>query len=230
MRLVRPAYRYRGRVLTILLTRHGQTEHWDPERYLGQRIAADLSERGRQDAVALGRRLASVPIDRVIASPLARAAETAHLIVGDRALTVETDARLLEFDYGDWEGMSTPQVKEQLPNEYALYEANPAIYHVGGAENGLQAAARVSALIDDVLLWWGGSGDRTCLLVGHSSINRVLLAAISGVPLPDYRRRFLQDWTNLTVLRWDDLDSGPLLMLVNDLAHVRGTDGVTWGD
>lgn len=216
-------------MLTVILTRHGQTEHWDPERYLGQRIHADLSERGRQDAQALGRRLESVAIDRVICSPLQRALDTARLVTDGRDLEVEVDPRLAEFDYGAWEGMSTHEVKQRMPHEYDLYEANPAIYRVGGAENGLAAAARVSGLVGDVVKWWGGSGDRTCLLVGHSSINRVLLAAVSGVPLADYRRRYLQDWTNLTVLRWEDLDSGPLLMLVNDLAHVRGADGVTWG-
>jgi hypothetical protein len=40
--------------------------------------------------------------------------------------------------------------------------------------------------------------------------------------LPDYRRRFLQDWVNLTMLRWVDLDSGPLLVTLNDTTHVRG--------
>jgi len=64
--------------------------------------------------------------------------------------------------------------------------------------------------------------------VGHSSINRVLLAAVSGVPLADYRRRFLQDWVNLTVLQWHDRDGGPLLARVNDMAHVRAAAGVDW--
>ena len=68
------------------------------------------------------------------------------------------------------------------------------------------------------------------LLVGHSSINRALLAAVTGVPMADYRRRFLQDWVNLTVLTWKDVDGGPLLSLVNDMSHVRGTSGDTWQD
>jgi len=51
---------------------------------------------------------------------------------------------------------------------------------------------------------------------------------VTGVPLPDYRRRFVQDWVNLTVLSWKDVDAGPLLSLVNDMSHVRGTKGDTW--
>jgi broad specificity phosphatase PhoE len=210
------------------LTRHGQTEHWNPERYLGQNVPAALSERGRRDAAALGERLQAVPIDRVISSPLPRAQETARLIVGERPLEVEIDERMIEFDYGTWEGMSTPDIKAKLGHEYELYEANPAIYEVGGGESGLEAASRVKGLIDAILAWWGGEEDRTVLLVGHSSINRALLAAITDVPMADYRRRFQQDWTNLTVLRWETLLGGPLMLLVNDVAHVRGVGGVTW--
>lgn len=226
--ICRPAYRYRERVLTILLTRHGQTNESVPDRYLGRRMPASLSERGRRDARALGERLAAVPIDRVISSPLDRARETAQLIVGERALEVEVDDRLIEFDYGAWEGMVVADVQRQMPAEFEMYEANPAIYHVGGGENGQQAARRAVALVDYLLEWWAGAGDTTVLLVGHSSINRALLAAVSGVPLPDYRRRFLQDWVNLTVLTWKDVDGGPLLSLVNDMSHVRGTSGATW--
>ena len=200
-----------------------------PDRYLGRRIPASLSEQGRQAATALGERIKQVPIDRVISSPLDRAQETARLIAGERKLDLETDDRLIEFDYGAWEGMTVDEVSTKLPQEFAMYDANPAIYRPGGGENGDEAARRVLALIDYLLEWWSGKGDRTVLLVGHSSINRVLLAAITNVPMADYRRRFLQDWANLTVLRWDNPDSGPLLMLVNDMAHNRGLSGVTWG-
>ncbi len=225
---VLPAYRYRGQVLTILLTRHGHTDLSVPDRYLGRRIPASLSEEGRTAAKALGARLTSVPIDRVISSPLERAQETARLIIGERKVELETDERMIEFDYGAWEGMTTDDVSDRLHDEYALYDANPAIYRPGGGENGNQAGMRASALIAYLLDWWGGNGDRTVLLVGHSSINRVLLAAVTGVPMADYRRRFLQDWANLTVLRWHDADSGPLLTLVNDMAHNRGLVGDTW--
>ena len=55
--------RYRGRVLTLLLTRHGHTTRSEPEQYLGQSVPASLTERGLRDAKALAERLADVPID-----------------------------------------------------------------------------------------------------------------------------------------------------------------------
>jgi hypothetical protein len=55
----------------------------------------------------------------------------------------------------------------------------------------------------------------------------VLLTALLGVALRHYRRRFRQDWTNLTVLKYVT-DNGAELVLGNDVAHVRGIRGVTW--
>jgi probable phosphoglycerate mutase len=217
-------------VLTVLLTRHGHTDRSEPDQYLGQHVKALLTDRGRHDAEALAARLRDVPIDRAISSPLSRAAETAAILVAGHRLELELDDRMLEMDYGAWEGMTVEEVATKLPEEFEQYERDPSQYRVGGGENGAQVARRVSSVIDDLLSWAGSMrGDRTCLLVGHSSVNRVLLATVLGVPLADYRRRFQIDWASLTVLRWpQDPAYGPLLLLANDVAHVRGMTGVTW--
>ena len=104
------------------------------------------------------------------------------------------------------------------------------MHTVGGGESGIEVAARVSGLIEDLIAWGIGIDvpDRTCLLVGHSSLNRILLAVALGVPLVDYRRRFQQDWANLTVLRWQSREAGALLMLSNDQGHSLGLRGATW--
>lgn len=214
-------------MLTVLLTRHGHTDRSEPEQYLGQRIVANITERGRADARRLGERLAGVNLDRVISSPLARAAETAAIVAG--GVAVETDARLAELDYGAWEGLTVDEIERRFPAERQQYEDDPATYRVGGGECGGDVAERVRALLADLLSWaLDGVSDRTCLLVGHSSVNRVLLSVCLDVPLRDYRRRFRQDWANLTVLRWPDAAAGPMLLLANDVAHVHGTNGATW--
>ncbi len=218
-----------GPMLTVLLTRHGHTNKSEPEQYLGQRIEASLTERGRRDAQGLRDRLEGVRIDRLIASPLGRAVETAHILASGRQLSVETDGRLSELDYGVWEGLTVDEIDRRFPGERALYEENPAIHPVGGGESGLAVAARLGAMLEDLLGWWQAeAADRTCLMVGHSSVNRVFLAVVLGVPLADYRRRFKQDWASLTVLRWETREAGPLLMLANDESHSKGVGGPTW--
>jgi broad specificity phosphatase PhoE len=216
-------------VLTLLLTRHGHTDRSEPEQYLGQRVVARLTDRGRQDALALAARLEGVELHRVISSPLGRAVETAQIIAGE--LQVETDGRLVELDYGAWEGLTIEEIERRFPGERERYEDDPSTHHVGGGESGEEVASRLQGLLEGVLGWWeaeAAGAERNCLLVGHSSVNRVLLALCMGVPLRDYRRRFRQDWASLTVLRWSDRESGPLLLLANDLAHVRGIRGATW--
>ena len=216
-------------MLTVLLTRHGHTDRSEPEQYLGQKIDVGLSERGRSDAEKLAERLAGVRIDRVISSSLQRAVETAQILARDQGVSVETDKRLIELDYGEWEGHTLEDIDRMFPGERALYESNPAIHEVGGGESGLEVAARLGRLIEELLSWWSEQGgDRTCLLVGHSSTNRVLLALLLEVPMSDYRRRFRQDWVNLTVLRWDNAEAGPLLVLANDQGHSNGIRGATW--
>jgi broad specificity phosphatase PhoE len=221
-------------MLTVLLTRHGHTDRSTPEQYLGQRIQASLTERGRADAAALAERLAGVQVDRIITSPLGRAVETGRIIASQVHAAVETDDRLTELDYGVWEGLQVDEIDARFPGERDLYDLNPAMHEVGGGESGIEVAARVSNFIDDLLAWGVGGDaqdpavDRTCVVVGHSSLNRVLLALVLGVPLVDYRRRFKQDWASLTVLRWASRESGALLMLANDESHIRGVEGATW--
>lgn len=216
-------------MLTLLLTRHGHTTRSEPEQYLGQRVVAPLSERGRADAYKLAARLEGVSIERVVSSPLARAADTAA-ILAPPGVAVETDDRLKELDYGAWEGLTLDQIEQRFPGEYDRYDADPSSFHVGGGENGSDVGARLRPLLDEFLGWAepASIADRTVVVVGHSSLNRVLLALAMETPMADYRRRWEQDWANLTVLRWSTADDGPRLLLCNDVSHLRGVRGVTW--
>jgi broad specificity phosphatase PhoE len=217
-------------VLTLLLSRHGHTDRSEPEQYLGQRINAELSARGRADARKLARRLANVEIQRVVTSSLKRAFETAEILARSHGVAVEPEPRLVELDYGDWEGHTLEDINALFPGEYEKYDRDPAHHEVGGGESGTEVAARLWPVIDGLIDWAEKrGGESTALVVGHSSTNRILLALLLGVELNDYRRRFDADWTSLTVLRWADRASGPRLLLSNDQSHTRGMRGVTWG-
>ncbi|MBA3796548.1 MAG: histidine phosphatase family protein [Chloroflexi bacterium] len=218
-------------MLTLVLTRHGATDRSDPEQYLGQRIEAHLTEAGRAAARALGERLTGVDFQRVISSPLERAIETARLIRPTDP--VEPDDRLAEADYGLWEGHTVGEIEARWPVERDAYEQDPAGNSASGGESGQAVGKRVGSLLDELVRRTsrssGDEGDYRVLLIGHSTLNRVLLATALGVPLRDYRRRFRQDWANLTVLRHGRrYGGGWQLLLCNDMAHLRGTRGATW--
>ena len=68
-------------------------------------------------------------------------------------------------------------------------------------------------------------------MVAHGTYNRILMCVALGVPVRDYRRRFVQDWTNLTVLRYEpgDAPDDAQPTLANDVGHLRAPGVAPWG-
>jgi broad specificity phosphatase PhoE len=216
-------------MLDLYLTRHGSTLRSDPEQHLGQRIDVELSEGGRAASRAVGRRLEGVPFERVIASPLKRAQETAALAAPGAAVT--TDARIIEMDYGRWEGLTYEQIEAQDAEARRFWEADPGSLACPGGESGEDVARRVRAFLEQLIeeLDTGGKEAHRALAVAHSTTNRVLLCVALGVPIRDYRRRFRQDPANLTVLRFTGpRGSGALLLTGNDVSHLGPRKSVDW--
>jgi broad specificity phosphatase PhoE len=241
-------------MLTLILTRHGQATADD--LMLGGQLDPPLTADGRREAEALARRLAGVRIDRIVSSPMLRALETAQTIATGRP--VELDERLRELDYGRWEGLTYAEIEAHDPELRVRWEHDPGITHSPGGESGDDVATRARAFLADLLAVElecagaasrphspdpGGSrgavseskaeaeGERRVLVVAHGTYNRILLCVALAVPICDYRRRFLQDRTNLTVLRYESGDTcdGAQLILANDVAHLRHPGEAPWG-
>jgi broad specificity phosphatase PhoE len=216
-------------VLTLVLTRHGATDRSDPEQHLGQRLDVELSAQGRKQAAALAKRLRGVAFERVITSPLLRARQTADAVAEGRA---EIETRLIEMDYGDWEGLTYDEIRARDAAARAVWEADPASLACPGGESGNEVAARVRSWLEEMIEATAGNEepDHRVLAVGHSTTNRILLCVCLGVALRDYRRRFKQEPANLTVLRFaGSSGSGASLLVGNDVCHLRGGEGPTWG-
>lgn len=236
-------------MLTIILSRHGPTTRSHPEQHLGQHIDAPLSEAGREAARKLGARLFGIDFDRVIASPLSRAQETARIC--SPGCTVESEPRLLEMDYGAWEGKTYEEIEAGDGLYRARWEADPASLPCPEGESGDDVARRVRTFLDDLIAWsrdpadtfdpfdpsdqtasqrmTAGPPDHRVLVIAHSTLDRIFLCVSLGVPVHDFRRRFRQEPASLTVLRFPGrLGSGALALLVNDVAHLRGVSGATW--
>jgi len=97
----------------LLVIRHGETEWSRAGRHTG-RTDVPLNEQGRDEARDAGRTLDGWSIARAYTSPLERARETAEIVGLDCDLTVDSD--LVEWDYGIYEGKTTPQVRQVVPN------------------------------------------------------------------------------------------------------------------
>jgi len=226
-------------MLTLVLTRHGLTPRSSPEQHLGQRIDIALSEEGREQARALGARLADVEFGRIVASPLVRAHQTARIVAAAArsAPAVETDVRLAEMDYGEWEGLTYAEIDERDRERRLAWEADPAAVRCPGGESGDDVAARGRAFLVDLLAADDPDkptdppdADPPVLVVAHSSFNRILVCVALGLPIREFRLRLDQGQVNLTVLRFEH-GNGPAaarLILLNDLAHVRPAGATPW--
>ena len=174
----------------VLLLRHGETE-WSAAGRHTSHTDIPLTDRGRQRAGSageLGRRLlgGNAPA-LVLTSPRQRARVTAELA----GLTIDhTDDRLVEWDYGDYEGRTTPEIREDDPGWTIWTHPTP----------GGETAAQVQARADGLLAEAAAALDRgDVVLVGHGHFSRVLIARWVGLPATE-GVRFAMDAASWTVL------------------------------
>jgi probable phosphoglycerate mutase len=149
----------------LWLVRHGATDWSESGRHTG-RTDLPLLPEGQASARALAPRLAEHRFVLALTSPLERARETAAL-AGFPEATVDPDLR--EWDYGEYEGVTTEQIRERVPG-WTLWTSDPP-----GGETACQVAARARRVIDrcrDV--------DGNILLFAHGHILRVLTAVYLG--------------------------------------------------
>ncbi len=166
----------------LVFIRHGETD-WNREfRFQGQRDIL-LNERGRLQAERNGRTVASILRDgewQLVASPLGRAEETMRIVLetaGEGARSFETDARLTEISYGEWEGLTLADVAARFPKEEQARDADKWGYLPPNGESYKMVAERVA-------LWLETLKDPT-LVVAHGGTLRVLLYLLAGLPPHD---------------------------------------------
>jgi broad specificity phosphatase PhoE len=148
--------------MEVVLVRHGETE-WSRDMKHTGRTEVPLTEDGRREAERLRGALAGRRFSRVLTSPLQRAAETCRLArLGDRAEV--TDA-LLEWDYGEYEGITTKEIRESRPGWFLWRDGCP------GGETAAQVGARIDPLVEELA---GMDGD--VALFSHGHVLRVLTA------------------------------------------------------
>ena len=153
--------------MEIVLARHGETE-WSRDLKHTGRTDIPLTDRGRAEAEQLGRALSGRSFARVLSSPLQRAVETCRLAgLGDR---VELTDDLLEWDYGEYEGITTAEIRRERPGWHLWRDGCP------GGESSAEVGKRVDRVIAELR---GLEGD--AILFAHGHVLRVLTARWLGL-------------------------------------------------
>jgi broad specificity phosphatase PhoE len=161
----------------LVLLRHGETE-WSKSGQHTGRTDLDLTDNGRAQAAAAGPTLAELHLDHplVISSPRRRAVETAELA----GLTVDEKSELLaEWDYGSYEGVTTKQIQQTVPN-WSIW--------THGCPDG-ETVAQVSDRADRaVALALDHMASRDMVFVGHGHFSRAIIARWVQLPLVEGSR------------------------------------------
>ncbi|HEX6116609.1 MAG TPA: histidine phosphatase family protein [Solirubrobacterales bacterium] len=171
-----------------MLVRHGETE-WSREKKHTGRSDLPLTANGEAEARAVAPLLAGYDFARVVSSPLSRARETCRLAgFDDRA---ETDENLLEWDYGEYDGVRTGEIRATRPGWVLWRDGCP------GGESPADVGARADAFLAGLA---GQSGD--VAVFGHGHMLRVIAARWLELE-PAAGARFALGTARMSVLGWE---------------------------
>ncbi|TMJ25387.1 MAG: histidine phosphatase family protein [Alphaproteobacteria bacterium] len=176
----------------LYLLRHGETA-WNLDRRMQGSRDSDLTARGRAQAAAMGRALASelarAPGPTVfLRSPLGRTCETALIVGHELGLDPagwRDDPRLAELRYGDWEGSTWAEIEVDHPDAMARWRADPEGFCPPGGESHFDLRRRSAAVLAEII----ASGTRT-VVVSHGVSGAVLRGLHLGL---DARAMFVLD-------------------------------------
>jgi probable phosphoglycerate mutase len=171
----------------LVLVRHGETIWHTENRYAGRTDVA-LTEKGVSQAETLAVWACNAKLDSVWSSPLSRARLTALPAANAAALPLQVDERLLELDFGRGEGKTDAEMYSEFPEERASFVLNPTMHFLPGGEDPIYAVERGMAALHAIAIASGPNG--RALVVAHSTLLRLVLCALLGIPLKRYRSVF----------------------------------------
>lgn len=187
----------------VILVRHGETEWTISGQHTG-RTDIPLTENGRAQARELCAELAGRKLALVLSSPLSRALDTCRLAgLGDQ---VQTTDDLVEWDYGEYEGITTPEIRSRRKNWSLWMDGAP------GGETPADVGLRVDRVIAELRQVLAET-EADVALFGHGHVLRVLTARWLGLTPADGRLFALDPATfsllgyereNAVIRRWND--------------------------
>lgn len=190
---------------TLYIARHGETA-WSLSGQHTGLTNLPLTERGQSNARRLGNQLRGRSFAHVFTSPLQRARRTCEL--AGFGAEAEVDRDLLEWNYGDYEGLRTAEIHAKRPGWELFRDGCP------GGESAGDVGARADRMVDRVR-----AVQQDVLIFSSGHFLRVLAARWLGLE-PEAGRYFLLSTASLSALSYEHDLSQPVIQLWNDLHHL----------
>jgi probable phosphoglycerate mutase len=191
----------------VYIARHGETAWSLSGQHTGS-TDLPLTARGERNATRLGERLHGVQFARVLTSPLQRARRTCELAGYGTTATIDPD--LVEWDYGDYEGVTSAEILKKRPGWQIFRDGCP------GGESPQQVIARARRVVERVR---EVRGDVLLFSSGH--IIRVLAAVWLRLHPSSFAAYLLLGTASLSAVGYDRARTQPVIRLWNDMHHVE---------
>lgn len=172
-------------ITNIFIARHGETEYNRTNRIQGRGINESLNDTGRQQARAIGRKLAEENIHRVYSSSLNRSKETAQIIADRFKLAVESYPELDEMNFGIIEGRAINEIENHLAELHQNWKSGNTTFALERGESPEDVLARVSDRMDHLIAEEKG---QNILFVLHGRLIRIVLSHWLGFGLREMHR------------------------------------------
>lgn len=171
-------------MLELIIVRHGETDSNKLGTYLGW-TDRELNAEGLRQAEKARERLKSEKIDRIIASPLGRAAKTAEVINQSHGLEIVYDEDLKEKNFGVWDDLTYAEITQKYPAEHEMWLKDQLNYCVEGGESTLESYQRITRFTDRLLSRYS---EGTVLIVTHLGSIRKMVAYLLGMGIEGFWR------------------------------------------
>ena len=188
---------------TLFLVRHGRSTANASGVLAGRADGVELDETGRDQAAAVGVRLAEVPLVAAVVSPILRCRQTAEIMLAGRGIAIEIDDRLSECDYGEWTGRTLSELADEDLWKTVQRQPSAAVFPGGEAMTTLSARAVAAVRGWDRVLAQRDGDAAAWVAVSHGDVIKAILADALGMHL-DAFQRIMVDPASVSVIRYTD--------------------------
>lgn len=224
---------------TVILVRHGRSTANTSGVLAGRTPGVELDETGRDQARAVGERLAPVPLRLAVSSPLERCRQTVEVILAPRAepVLLELEERLTECNYGQWQGRKIAELSKEPLWRTVQDHPSHATFPEGESLPAMAARAVEAVRSLDARVEAEHGADAVWLAVSHGDIIKAVLADAQGTHL-DHFQRIVVDPASVSIVRYtpqrpylvaSNTHGGELGWLASSAAIEKTADAVPGG-
>jgi probable phosphoglycerate mutase len=163
----------------IYFVRHGETILTPTRKFSGTgALDPELMQEGLDQAELVAEEVVKLGADILIASPLKRTRQTAEAIARTTGLEIIFDESWFELSFGDWDGKSIEEVKEEDPDAYQAW-LNSTGYAPGGGESYDEASVRIEEALEKLVAEYPG---KKVIVVTHNGVIKTAIKLAMGAP------------------------------------------------